>query len=49
MGVATPKIHQAARTSKFVAVKGEKPVRPRMRAENALRFILDHWEMDFDL
>ena len=24
MGVATPKIHQAARTSKFVAVKGER-------------------------
>ena len=45
MGVATPKSHQAARTSKFVAVKGERPARPWMRAESKRK--LDHWEMDF--
>ena len=33
--VGNPKVHQAAKTSKFVALKGGMPARPRMRAENA--------------
>ena len=48
MGVATPTVHLAARTTRFVAAKGKVPARLRMCAENAQKCHPDHWEMDFD-